>query len=54
MQTNTYTDVEPASDWNWGLTSRLAWNWIGIYGRYRMSQPNLDLPRLEIGIQLTF
>lgn len=54
MQTNTYTDVEPASDWNWGLTSRLVWNWIGIYGRYRMSQPSLDLPRLELGIQLSF
>ena len=54
MQTNTYSDVEPASDWNWGLTSRLVWNWIGIYGRYRMSQPGLDLPRLELGIQMAF
>ncbi|MBO7489825.1 MAG: S8 family serine peptidase [Bacteroidales bacterium] len=54
MQTNTYSDVEPASNWNWGLTTRLVWNWIGIYGRYRMSQPSLDLPRLELGIQLSF
>lgn len=54
MQTNTYSNVEPASDWNWGLTTRLVWNWIGLYGRYRMSQPNLDLPRLELGIQLSF
>ena len=54
MQTNVYSEVEPASNWNWGLTSRLVWNWIGIYGRYRMSQPSLDLPRLELGIQLSF
>ena len=54
LQTNVYSEVEPASNWNWGLTSRLVWNWIGIYGRYRMSQPSLDLPRLELGIQLSF
>ncbi|MBP5189343.1 MAG: S8 family serine peptidase [Bacteroidales bacterium] len=54
MQTNTYSEVEPASNWNWGLTSRLVWNWIGVYGRYRMSQPSIDLPRLELGIQISF
>ena len=52
MQTNNYTDVEPASDFNWGLTTRIIWDQIGLYGRYRMSQPDLDLPRLELGIQL--
>lgn len=54
IQTTTYDEVEPASNWNWGFTSRLVWNWIGIYGRYRMSQPSLDLPRLELGVQLSF
>lgn len=53
IQTTTYDEVEPASNWNWGFTSRLVWNWIGIYGRYRMSQPSLDLPRLELGVQLS-
>ncbi len=54
LQTNRYEDVEPASNWNLGLTSRLVWNWIGLYGRYRLSQPGLDLPRLQLGIQLSF
>ena len=54
IQTTTYDEVEPASNWNWGFTSRLVWNWIGIYGRYRMNQPSLDLPRLELGVQLSF
>lgn len=54
IQTTIYEEVEPASNWNWGFTSRLVWNWIGIYGRYRMSQPSLDLPRLELGVQLSF
>lgn len=54
IQTTIYDEVEPASNWNWGFTSRLVWNWIGIYGRYRMSQPSLDLPRLELGVQLSF
>lgn len=54
IQTTIYEDVEPSSNWNLGLTSRLVWNWIGIYGRYRLSQPDLDLPRLQLGIQLSF
>ncbi len=54
IQTTIYEDVEPSSNWNLGLTSRLVWNWIGIYGRYRLSQPGLDLPRLQLGIQLSF
>lgn len=54
IQTTIYEEVEPSSNWNLGLTSRLVWNWIGIYGRYRLSQPGLDLPRLQLGIQLSF
>lgn len=54
IQTTIYDEVEPSSNWNLGLTSRLVWNWIGIYGRYRLSQPGLDLPRLQLGIQLSF
>lgn len=54
IQTTIYKEVEPSSNWNLGLTSRLVWNWIGIYGRYRLSQPGLDLPRLQLGIQLSF
>ena len=54
IQTTIYKEVEPSSNWNLGLTSRLVWNWIGIYGRYRLSQPDLDLPRLQLGIQLSF
>ena len=54
IQTTIYEEVEPSSNWNLGLTSRLVWNWIGIYGRYRLSQADLDLPRLQLGIQLSF
>lgn len=54
IQTTIYKEVEPSNNWNLGLTSRLVWNWIGIYGRYRLSQPGLDLPRLQLGIQLSF
>ncbi len=54
IQTTIYDEVEPSSNWNLGLTSRLVWNWIGIYGRYRLSQADLDLPRLQLGIQLSF
>lgn len=51
----SYEDVKPADKvFNWGLTTRLAWNWIGVYGRFRMSQPDLGLPRLELGLQFVF
>ena len=54
-QTNIYYNVRPAADSNlqWGLVTRLVWDWIGLYGRLRMSQPELDLPRFELGIQLS-
>lgn len=48
--------------WNWGLTTRIAYDAIGIYGRYRMTTYNIAddaicpmrLPRLEVGIELNF
>lgn len=48
--------------WNWGLTTRIAYDWIGIYGRYRLTTYHFDddavcpvrLPRLEVGIELNF
>lgn len=58
--------------WNWGLTTRLSFDFIGIYARYRMSRfdqseapqnerfpdasglKNIELPRLEIGLELMF
>ena len=51
-----YENVNPAADtrFNWGFTTRLVWDWIGVYGRYRMSQAELGLPRFELGIQLSF
>ncbi|MBP5535715.1 MAG: S8 family serine peptidase [Bacteroidales bacterium] len=53
--------------WNWGLTTRFAYDWIGVYARYRMTgiggleiipaviAPGnfyLHLPRLEAGITI--
>jgi len=54
-QTNIYYNVKPAADskLQWGLATRLVWDWIGLYGRLRMSQTDLDLPRFEIGLQLS-
>lgn len=48
--------------WNWGLTTRITYDVIGIYGRYRMTTYNIAddatcpmrLPRLEVGIELNF
>ena len=54
MQITSYNEVEPSTAFNWGLTTRIVWDWIGLYGRYRMSQPDLDLPRLELGVQIDF
>lgn len=44
--------------WSWGLATRVSYDWIGIYARYRMKgllsdiQPELGLPRLEVGLQI--
>ena len=53
---------------NWGFSTRLTYDWIGIYARYRMTglilgdekiddtlptSFHLNLPRLEVGLQIT-
>ena len=45
--------------WNYGLTTRLTYDFVGIYARYRLTgigdqlaDDKVLLPRLEIGIQL--
>lgn len=48
--------------WNWGVTTRIAYDMIGIYGRYRLTTYHISadaacpihLPRLEVGIELLF
>lgn len=48
--------------WNWGLITRIAYDMVGIYGRYRLTNYQIAtdatcpmrLPRLEIGIDLSF
>lgn len=55
----------PNGCWNWGLQTRLTYDFIGVYARYCMTgvlskeaAPALPykttLPRLEVGIQLLF
>ena len=46
---------------NWGLTTRISRDWLGIYARYRMNGIGEDvaadkvlLPRLEVGLQFAF
>ena len=47
--------------WNWGLTTRITADWIGVFARYRMNGIGKDvaadkvlLPRLEVGLQIAF
>jgi hypothetical protein len=53
---------------NWGLTTRITYDWIGVYARYRMTHLTtsykvdpfnptgfkMELPRLEVGLQICF
>ena len=56
-------NVNPLTDyrWNYGVATRITYDFIGLYGRYRLNgigQPvpagKVLLPRLEIGVQLLF
>lgn len=47
--------------WNWGVTTRLTRDWLGIYARYRLTGIGKDntansilFPRLEVGLHLSF
>ena len=47
--------------WNYGVTTRISRDWLGIYARYRLNNlgktvaaDKLLLPRLEVGLQLAF
>ena len=60
---NVVRNIAPLSDyrWNWGVTTRLTYDVIGIYVRYRINNMGKEvaadkvlLPRLEVGLQLAF
>ena len=38
--------------WNYGLVTRLTYDWIGIYARYRVNGDTI--PHLEVGLQLQY
>ncbi|MCR5039077.1 MAG: S8 family serine peptidase [Bacteroidales bacterium] len=45
--------------WNWGVTTRISRDWLGIYARYRLNGIGKEvpadkvlLPRFEVGLQL--
>jgi hypothetical protein len=47
--------------WLYGVTTRLTYDWLGIYGRYRLNgigqtapAGQITLPRLEVGLQIMF
>lgn len=57
--TRSYTNPESLSDyiWNYGAVTRLTYDWIGIYARYRLNGIGKNpaagkvlLPRLTVGI----
>ena len=54
-------DALTDSRWNYGVTTRISRDWLGIYARYRLNgigktvaAGQLLLPRLEVGLQLAF
>ena len=60
-QTMRSLDLLDDYRWNWGVTTRLTRDWLGIYARYRLNDLNKDvpvgqfiLPQLEAGIQIAF
>ncbi len=50
----TYSELSHVGDWTWGVTTRLVWDWIGLYARYRFSQNDIDLPQFQLGLQISF
>ena len=53
-ESRNYSELDNVGNFNWGVTSRMVWDWIGIYGRYRFTQRGLGLPHLELGVQFSF
>lgn len=56
-----WMDAMDGYRWNWGLTTRISRDWLGVYARYRMNGIGKEvaankvlLPRLEVGLQLAF
>lgn len=52
-QSVSYYNVVPYKMFQMGVTTRLSWNQIGIYARYRFD-PNGAIPRYEMGLQWSF
>lgn len=50
----SYSDLTGVGNFNWGITTRLVWDWIGAYARYRFSQSELELPQFQLGFQISF
>ena len=60
MQINDLTTLKD-HHWLYGVTTRITYDWIGIYGRYRLNgigqkaaAGQVTLPRLEVGVQVMF
>ncbi len=52
-ETATFEGLSNVGRWTWGVTTRLTWDWIGLYARYRFSQDDIDLPQLQLGLQIS-
>ena len=52
-QSVSYYNVVPYKMFQMGVTTRLSWNQIGVYVRYRFD-PNGAIPRYELGLQWSF
>ena len=50
-----YHDIAPLDNrFSMGVGTRLGWDFVALYGRYRLSQSYLDWPRLEMGVEFSF
>jgi len=62
-QQTTWKDIDALSahKWNFGVSTRITYDWVGIYARLRLngigSEPDAGkvlLPRLVIGVQVLY
>ena len=56
-----YPDAADSYNWNFGVTTRITYDWIGLFVRYRLKDigktpaaSEVLLPRLTIGLQLQY
>ena len=52
-QTTAYSGIDDVENLLLGVTTRLTWDFIGLYARYRLTPVKNNIPQLEFGIQFS-